>query len=251
MRQTRSQIRSVQQTEADGIVYQKGDAVLLKDNEIGIISQVLVSKDDVSVNIHGFTTQDLLERMEFRKRKVNSKLDDMELLYNTGGSRTVSLQEIVEKVEVFNEKSIGYFCYRALDIERGNIFSVDWDIVKQGQDLFTESSPKKNVQRMARVEDETLINSSEEEGVDSGASDFDVVEAEQEENDDLELEVVESEESEESMDSDFSDEDLEISRNSKNDIYYRNRKGPVKKRKAGKFSGLDSVRAAARPVLRK
>lgn len=237
MRTTRSSIKSVLQYEYHGILYRIGDAVELKEKSFGIIVDIQTTKEEITANIHEFTTEAILARMEFKGKKIKTILKRNELLYNTGSSRSISFKEIDKKVEISSKESSQYFCKRAIDIERGNIFDISWKIIEEGQDLFV-GSPKKLIQnKIVLDDDETLQDLS-----DSVASDF---EKEEEEDDD-----------DESISSDVSSEsdsvlEIDSDNDNDNDIFVENKTGPIKKRKLPKGSSkMDVIRANAKPVLR-
>ena len=71
MRLTRSssKVEKLSEYKKNGIGFNSGDAVFLKGNIIGIIVEFYSEENQINANIHKFTTQELLDRMEFRNKK--------------------------------------------------------------------------------------------------------------------------------------------------------------------------------------
>jgi hypothetical protein len=167
VRQSRSsQPTSVLNHEHKGILYYPGDAVLLKNDMIGMIYNIQTTKLGITALVHEFTDQEKLLRLEFRGKKLNYEIAENELLYNTGGASEVFFKDFVRKVQVSNKESSEYFCKRAIDIDRGNVFNVSWDLVERGLDLVLDSPKKNSSPPKSKVQivmdDETMVDSIDE-----------------------------------------------------------------------------------------
>jgi hypothetical protein len=265
--------------EHKGILYYPGDAVLLKNDRIGIIYNIQTTKLGITALVHEFTDPEKLSRLEFRGKKLNYEIAENELLYNTGGASEVSFKDFVRKVQVSNKQSSEYFCKRAIDIDRGNVFNVSWHLVERGQDLILDSPKKnsspassKNTKTIIVVDDETMVDSIDEQSEcqDEGKETVEEVQekaneisgeedgegAKQTSDEEFqELKESSSEDQDVQSDGEDSEDSVESSGESKeaeevdsDDIYIKFKKGRKRKPKGSK---MDKIRHSAKPVIKK